>query len=366
VKSASWYTSKWAVIFYHVLAWLAWFSFPYLLQANFQQPRFVPPPEIIAQLDKLSGRPFRQPPVMKTIMRLSFIQNIVLLVLFYANAFRFVPSLLYKRKIGRYALVIFSLLGVLGYSFYKLHEIITGETRGFRGPHFTFISFFLFIIAVSTSYRIITDKIHSDRLQKEKENANLQTELSFLRSQVSPHFVFNVLNNMVSLARKKSDLLEPSLIRLSSLMRYMLYEANADKVMLSKEIEYLNGYIELQEQRFSNQVKVECTIDCENTTQLIEPMLLIPFVENAFKHGIGIKDKPEIIIRIHEYQGKLELEVKNNFNNCSGENKDKTSGIGLHNVKRRLDLLYGSRHSLFVKNDGEIFLVQMQLNLTNA
>jgi hypothetical protein len=364
VNSASWYTSKWAIIFYHVLAWLAWFSFPFLVQANLLQQRFVPPPEIIAQLDKLTDRPFHQPPDMKTIMRLSFIQNIVLMVLFYANAFRFVPSMLYKRKIGGYVLVIFSLLVVLGYSFYKLHELMTGETRGFRGPHFSFISFFLFIIAVSTSYRIITDKIHSDRLQKEKENANLQTELSFLRSQVSPHFVFNVLNNMVSLARKKSDLLEPSLIRLSSLMRYMLYEANADKVMLSKEIDYLNGYIELQEQRFSNQVKVVNNIECANTSLLIEPMLLIPFVENAFKHGIGVIENPEIIINVYESAGKLEMEVKNNFNSCSGEIKDKTPGIGLHNVKRRLDLLYGSRHSLLVKNDGEIFLVQLQLNLT--
>jgi LytS/YehU family sensor histidine kinase len=277
-----------------------------------------------------------------------------------------VPSLLYKRKLRQYIFLILSLLVVLGYSFYKLHELITGETRGFRGPHFSFISFFLFIIAVSTSYRIITDKIHSDRLQKEKENANLQTELSFLRSQVSPHFVFNVLNNMVSLARKKSDLLEPSLIRLSSLMRYMLYEANADKVMLSKEIEYLRGYIELQEQRFSNQVRVECNIDCENTSLFIEPMLLIPFVENAFKHGIGMIESPGININVLESGGKLELEVKNNFNNSSGEIKDKTSGIGLNNVKRRLDLLYGSRHSLLVKNDGEIFLVRLQLNLTNA
>src|SRR5215210_8289006 len=105
------------------------------------------------------------------------------------------------------------------------------------------------------------DKLQADRLASEKETENLKTELAFLRSQVSPHFMFNVLNNMVSLARKKSEQLEPSLIKLSSLLRYMLYETDEEKVLLEREVEYLQSYIDLQKQRFGSKVKVNLVID---------------------------------------------------------------------------------------------------------
>ena len=116
--------------------------------------------------------------------------------------------------------------------------------------------FFLFMLAASTAYRMIKDRTRADRIAREKENENLKTELSLLRSQVSPHFMFNVLNNMVALARKKSDLLEPSLLKFSSLMRYMLYEADEEKVSLEKETEYLQSYIDLQQQRFGKNVQI--------------------------------------------------------------------------------------------------------------
>ena len=364
MNNSNWYTSKWAVVSYHVLAWLAWFFFPYLVQANIAQHRFIPTPEMMAQFSKISGRPFHRPPNEQAFMRLSFIQNLLLCGIFYLNAYKLIPTLLYRRKIGRYVLILFSMLAVLSFAVYKAHEYIVKDHMPFIGPRLSFSLFFLFIVAVSTTYRIVTDKIESDRLQKEKENANLQTELSFLRSQISPHFVFNVLNNMVSLARKNSDQLETSLIRLSGLMRYMLYEANADKVLLSKEIEYLKSYIDLQQQRFAGQLEVTCYINCDNDRLFIEPMLLIPFVENAFKHGTGLISQPKIDISLQEQNGILLLEVENNFNNSSGEIKDKSSGIGLANVKRRLDLLYGSRHQLLIKCDGDKFLVQLQLNLT--
>lgn len=364
VNNSNWYTSKWAIICYHILAWLAWFFFPYLVQINMAQHRFSPSPEVIREMGRITGRPFHKPPDEQIIMRISFIQNLLLCGMFYLNAYKLIPSLLYRRKTGYYVLILILLFIVLSLGIYKMHEYLTGNDMPFAGPRLSFSFFLLFIIAVSTTYRIVTDKIKSDRIKNERENANLQTELSFLRSQISPHFVFNVLNNMVSLARKQSDQLEPSLIRLSGLMRYMLYEANADKVLLSKEIDYLRGYIELQEQRFAGQVKVECTINCENTALYIEPMLLIPFVENAFKHGMGLISEPEITILLHEKNGHVLLQVENKFNNSSGEIKDKTSGIGLANVKRRLDLLYGNNHELLIKSDGEKFLVQLQLNLT--
>jgi len=217
-------------------------------------------------------------------------------------------------------------------------------------------------LAASTAFQLIRDKMEANRLLKEKENENLKTELSFLRSQVSPHFMFNVLNNMVALARKKSDILEPSLIKLSSLMRYMLYEADEEKVPLEKETEYLQSYIDLQQQRFGKNLSVCFTVENADNHYDIEPMLLIPFVENAFKHGTGMVENAEIDIELRAKNNLLQFSVRNKYDPASLEIKDKTSGIGMSNVRRRLNLLYGGKHSLLITNNDGWFMVSLQLN----
>ena len=222
---------------------------------------------------------------------------------------------------------------------------------------------FLFFAACSIAYQMIRDKIKAEQILQEKENENLKTELSLLRSQVSPHFMFNVLNNMVALARKQSDQLEPSLIKLSSLMRYMLYEADEETVPLEKEIEYLRSYIDLQQQRFGKNVQVNVSFNVTNDYHFIEPMLLIPFVENAFKHGTGMIEDARIDIDLKTEKNKLLFTVRNKFNNITNSVKDKTSGIGLANVKRRLNLLYGGNHSLLITKDGDCFMVSLEINL---
>jgi LytS/YehU family sensor histidine kinase len=210
---------------------------------------------------------------------------------------------------------------------------------------------------------MITDRVAERARIKEKETENLKTELSFLRSQVSPHFMFNVLNNMVALARKKSDDLEPSLIKLSSLLRYMLYETDEDKVLLEKEIEYLQSYIDLQRQRFGKKIKIVANFPEIENSYSIEPMLLIPFVENAFKHGTGMITDAQIDINLLIEDGKLQFSVRNRSGFLIDEPKDKTSGIGLNNVKRRLNLLYGKSHLLEINNQDGWFTVFLQLNL---
>jgi LytS/YehU family sensor histidine kinase len=222
---------------------------------------------------------------------------------------------------------------------------------------------FLFFLASSTAYQMIRDRTIADRLAKDKENENLKTELSFLRSQVSPHFMFNVLNNMVALARKQSDLLEPSLIKLSALMRYMLYEADETKVPLEKEAEYLRSYIDLQQMRFGKKLAVNVSIQHLDGAYEIEPMLLIPFVENAFKHGTGFIDDARIDINLEVQKSVLYFTVKNKYNDAVGEIKDKSSGIGLANVKRRLNLLYNGRSSLDINKENNWFSVSLQLKL---
>jgi LytS/YehU family sensor histidine kinase len=212
---------------------------------------------------------------------------------------------------------------------------------------------------------LIQERAQAEQLSKEKETENLKTELSLLRSQVSPHFMFNVLNNMVALARKKSDLLEPSLIKLSSLMRYMLYEADEDRVPLEKEAEYLKSYIDLQQQRFGNQVRVNVELKPADRDYEIEPMLLIPFVENAFKHGTGMIEQAAIDIVMEAKDNLLRFSVSNRFNPASEEVRDKTSGIGLTNVKRRLNLLYGKKHELRIHKEGDQFSADLTIQLTS-
>jgi LytS/YehU family sensor histidine kinase len=146
-------------------------------------------------------------------------------------------------------------------------------------------------------------------------------------------------------------------------MRYMLYETDEQKVPLQKEVEYLHSYIDLQQQRFGKKLVVNVDIAPADDTYEIEPMLLIPFVENAFKHGTGLIQEPQIDIELHAKNHLLQFSVRNKYNCGSVEIKDKTSGIGLTNVKRRLKLLYGSNHTLLVTNKDGWFLTSLQLNL---
>ena len=175
--------------------------------------------------------------------------------------------------------------------------------------------------------------------------------------------MFNVLNNMVALARKQSELLEPSLIKLSSLMRYMLYETGEEKVSLEKETDYLQSYIDLQQQRFGKKVIVNVSASAADKQYDIEPMLLIPFVENAFKHGTGIIKDAQINISLKAENNILRFNVSNRYDPASEEIKDKASGIGLTNVQRRLELLYKDKHSLLISKNADTFTISLQIHL---
>ena len=248
-----------------------------------------------------------------------------------------------------------------------------GPRGGFGGPgfdrgwfwwYFTNMITYIFIIGISISYRIIRDNAKLEKIRKEKENENLKTELSFLRSQVSPHFIFNILNNMVALARKKSDMLEPSLIELSKLMRYMLYENDDERVLLAREVEYLKSYIALQLLRFGDDVTIMFSPPDDINAYYIEPMLLAPFVENAFKHGVGMVEDPQIniSISIDKATGWLDFKVMNTIA-PQQHTKDKSSGIGLANVRRRLELLYKDDYTLDIMQNDNVFIAGLKLKL---
>jgi two-component system, LytTR family, sensor kinase len=177
--------------------------------------------------------------------------------------------------------------------------------------------------------------------------------------------LFNILNSMTYLARKQSVILEPALIKLSSLLRYMLYDTDAEKVLLDKEIKYLENYIDLQQIRHHDiRVKVFLNNDDEKKWK-IAPMLLIPFVENAFKHaGSFVDDDSFIKIELLTKGNELYFSVWNKYTDSKPEQMDNASGIGLKNVQKRLQLLYPG-HALTIERKHETFMVDLRINLNN-
>ena len=333
----------------HTAAWILLFSLPFLLRRSDGNEKPQTSKEEVSAL----------------FVAINYVlSNFIWIGFFYLNAYLILPRFIYKNKYWQYIISIticfIIILFLQGFVYHNFRN-----PRHFSvSNHILFNLFiFLFFLASSIAFRLISDKSKADRLAKEKENENLKTELSLLRSQASPHFMFNVLNNMVALARKQSDQLEPSLIKLSSLMRYMIYEADEEKVALEKETEYLQSYIDLQKQRFGKNVSFNVSLNQVDNNYEIEPMLLIPFVENAIKHGTGFFENAQIDIELKAKNNILQFLVRNKYNEATEEIKDKTSGIGLANVKRRLNLLYNKNHSLLINRNEEWFTVSLQLNL---
>jgi two-component system, LytTR family, sensor kinase len=323
----------------HSLAWSIVLFFPYLVSNAGNQYKIGPIPGFYFTLS-----------------------GIVHIIMFYTNTLFLYPKLLNRVYWPIYVLsVILLLISSYWVKLYMLTNWFPNASHDARS-HVLFPSVLAFIVSIF--YSVTVDKIRAEKLQKENEAMQLGMEVKFLRSQISPHFLFNILTNLVSLARKKSDHLETSLLMLSGLMRYMLYDAGK-RISLQQEAEYLESYIALQKLRFGNDVKIAFNTELspEETSNSIEPMLLIPFVENAFKHGTGYVDQPGIDISLAVRDGVLVFQVKNKFEPDTDTSKDGNSGIGLSNVRSRLTLLYPDRHDLVIQTDNNMFSIHLTLKL---
>ena len=286
---------------------------------------------------------------------------------FYFNYLFLIPGFLLKKKIIPYVLLLFLGLVVISalnvvYNHY-IHLYFIPNIHHHSDLHYSIMTIYPAILAfgLSTSIRITDEWFKNERQKKEMENEKLISELAFLKSQVNPHFLFNILNNICSLARKKSEDTENAIIKLSQIMRYMMYESKDEKVSLDKEIEYLQNYIEFQRMRISDKVQINFSIEGDPEKLLIEPMLLIPFVENAFKHGISYLEDSKILILIQVTGKELFLRVENNIVKKGNEVIPAETGIGLKNVLRRLELLYPEKYTLSVKNDGLKYKVELTI-----
>lgn len=342
------FSKKWIKITLHILVWVVLITLPYIINANRSRP-----PHHLSNYEE------------NQFLRLNFISYFYWIAIFYLNNKVLMYFFFYQKKYFWYGL---SLLGclLLAISIHStLFKILLpdfdfnlGRTLWFNTPTF------LLTIAASTAFTMISDRIREEKRSLQREQENMKTELSFLRSQISPHFIFNVLNNIVALVRLKSNELEPTVMKLSGLMQYMLYETDEEKVSIKTETEYLQAYIDLQKQRFGKKVIIETNIDIESEFDEIEPMLLIPFIENAFKHGVGMIENPQIFVDLKTENELLTFTVRNKFNEDENEIKDAASGIGLANVSRRLNLLYGKEHQLKIDKRDGWFNVNLTLKLT--
>jgi len=298
--------------------------------------------------------------------------HLLFIVLFYTNAHWLIPKFFQQNKAWLYFLIVIGILVglVLAENIFVQHLLPRPQGPPPIHPKFGPFKLFvplIFVFFISISYRILLDRVQLDRENKEKQNQQLKSEIAFLRSQINPHFIFNALNSSIILVRKNDSLAEESLLKLSGLLRYMLYDSDDEKVRLEDEVEYIKNYIDLQKIRFGERVKIECVTNIgEGYSHHIEPMLLIPFIENAFKHGTNVASDALIFISLSFDNGALLLHIKNKSKSSSSTSSSHNNGIGLANVKRRLALLYPDSHKLIISKEEDWFAVDLMITPTSV
>jgi len=292
--------------------------------------------------------------------------NCLLAIQFYLNAFVLIPVWLNRKK-QPWAYFAFTLLsaGVLGVlsMYFRPHFVFHDRPFPPHHPPF-FVNFSLLpmaaITAAALAYRYLSDQFRLMSTRQSIANEALVSELAFLRSQISPHFIFNVINSVVALSRIDPPAVEPTLIELSQLLRYMLYVTDETQITMGQKANYLNSYVRLQQLRFGKEVKVSLHLNIRAPEKTIEPMLLVPFVENAFKHGTTDVEHPEINVSLVSDGRALNFTVDNTYNPAVVL-QDDDHGIGLANVKRRLALLYPGTHNLSIRQDEHHYFVNLQI-----
>ncbi|CAN5248724.1 sensor histidine kinase [soil metagenome] len=288
--------------------------------------------------------------------------------LFYLNYLFFIPKFLDKKRYGVYAAAIVSSVIIFGFGKYGIALIFKqyvlmrtkGEIIGFGSYFLSTVFTSLVFLFLSAVLKFTVDWFLNERIQRDLENQRLSAELAFLKSQINPHFLFNSLNSIYSLAYQRSETTPEAILKLSEIMRYMLYECNDNKVDLAKELQYLQNYIDLQKIRFGKNAYIDFKIEGNTDTQQIVPLLLIAFIENAFKHGIANDPLTPIRLLIDVSSNHLHFYITNKTHN---NNRDAVGGIGLNNVKRRLDLLYPGKYNLEIRDEKDTYTVELSLIL---
>lgn len=304
-------------------------------------------------------------------------------VIFYVNYFWLVPKYLFKGKIWFYltsivitVLALYFLSEVVNNSIFvtdnnQMNALIDKIVKENHIPKFPksfrvyefFLTSFL-ISGFSAGLRMSNRFLQNEKEKKELEKERLNSELAFLKNQISPHFFFNTLNNIYSLVQINTEDAQRSILKLSKMMRYLLYESEHGNIQLSQEIEFMKNYLDLMKLRLTSKVDLKVSFPEKYTDITIPPLLFIPFVENALKHGISYRDLSFVHINLNVNNHEL-LFTCNNSIASHAENTEETydSGIGLENIKKRLMLLFPGKHTLLINQVDHTFQVQLNIIL---
>lgn len=297
------------------------------------------------------------------------IHVVFLVALVYINLYYFIPQYLSKKQILSYFLLLaFATIVATPLELICLFWNMSGynEARLYliqnQSMHFLFM---FFITSSSTVLKIAKEWLLQERIKKDLENKNLQSELSFLKSQINPHFLFNTLNSLYALTLKKSDKAPEIVLRLSEMMRYMLYESNEKKVDLQREVQYIENYLELERIRYGDKAEISFEYSGESSEKYkVPPLLFIPFLENAFKHGLS-NSLSEGYVRANMLvaEGEIQFDIVNSKSKDPKDERYYQGGIGLTNIKRRLDLIFGKYYDLKIKDEENAYNVSLNIDL---
>ena len=304
----------------------------------------------------------------------------VWIAVFYLTAKVAVPRLLFQGRTGWFVLALVGItVAVLGFSYFldsvldlpalihKAFHQVFGRPRQERGgPRFDANSLLttLFVLGISTSTTVVQKWQHDAQLRQTLEQQRVSSELSVLKAQINPHFFFNTLNNIYALTLLDGERARVALHRLSRMMRYVLYDTAGGLTLLNQEIAFVQDYITLMQLRLDDRVRVTFEKPEPVHDVPVAPMLLLPFLENAFKHGVAATQSSRIFVALRQpCANVLELEVRNSRPPVPASDLAGSNGIGLANTRRRLDLLYPGRFTLLVEPDTAAHEFRVHLTL---
>ncbi|MEM6770364.1 MAG: histidine kinase, partial [Bacteroidota bacterium] len=275
------------------------------------------------------------------------------------------PRLIRDRNFSRYALTYIPLFLGLVYVLLRCRQyvILTFGDGTDKWVYSARFALSIFMAAFLTTAFVGLLKFIEDYF--ELENRQLDSELRFLKAQVNPHFLFNTLNNLYYLAVNQSEQTPEVVAKLSGMMRYMIHESNTETVPLSKEVAYMEHYLDLEKLRLNEAVPITFEVDGDLSNSRIRPLILITFLENAFKHGISNnRDDSWITARLSVTEGKLHYRVANSMVAHDAKTVREASGIGLVSVRRRLALSYPGKHTLDIHEDADRYRVDLKIELS--
>jgi two-component system, LytTR family, sensor kinase len=324
-----------------------------------------------------------------------YIGNIINGIIFYTNYLILVPKFFFSSRRYKYYLSVIFLLIFLYFVSdrsnelvfryvpgHKNTEVITKPDLGnneklppghddqhrrppFREMHlFNYMFASIFLVFFSVGMRVLERHSQTEKLQKELEKEKLNSELAFLKNQISPHFFFNTLNNIYSLISINAEDSQKAVLRLSKLMRYLLYDSEHGNTKLSNEIDFMNNYIDLMKLRMSSKISLTVSFPEKYEDVNIPPLIFVPFIENAFKHGISYREKSFIDISMTTKKDSISFRCANSILKTREEEESDHSGIGLENVNKRLNLLFPGRHEIKINKSDMEFEVLLQINFT--